>query len=130
MKKSLLIVAGVILGACITAQAGYRTEVVVRPVDKAGNPSLSSEEHQFEVQFKIIEVAKDGTTNLLSTPKVATIAGQEAQIKVGDEKEENGVFCTALVKEVDGGIEAITTVVVKEKGIEQLNTAQTITVKK
>jgi hypothetical protein len=42
----------------------------------------------------------------------------------------HGVFCTAIVKETDGAIEAVTTVIVKDKGTEKLNASQTVTLKK
>jgi hypothetical protein len=121
MKKVMMAVAVLILGACMTAEAGYRTETTVAP---------GTEAHQYVVHFKITDVAKDGKTDVLSTPKVTVKAGQEGKITVADEKEQNGVFCTAHVKESEGGIEAVTTVVVKEKGIEKLNTTQSVTLKK
>ena len=121
MKKGMMAVAGLVLGACMTAQAGYRTETTVVP---------GTEAHQYVVQIKIIDVAKDGKMDVLSAPKVTVKAGEEGKINVGDEKEQNGIFCTALVKEVEGGIEAVTAVVVKEKGTEKLSTAQSVTLKK
>jgi len=121
MKKVMMAMAGLALGGCMTAQDGYRTEATVTP---------GTEAHQYVVQFKITDVAKDGKTDILSTPKVTVKAGKEAKITVADKKEQNGVFCTALVKESEGGIEAVTTVVVKEKGTEKLNTTQSVTLKK
>ncbi len=121
MKKEMMAVAGLILGACITAQAGYRTETTVAP---------GAEAHQYVVQIKVIHVAKDGKTALLSAPRLAVKAGEEGKINVGDEKEQNCVFCTAIVKEIAGGIEAVTAVVVKEKGQEKLSTAQSVTLRK
>jgi len=121
MKKWIMAVAGLVLGACVTAQAGYRTETVVTP---------GADAHQYVVQFKIMDVAKDGKTDVLSAPKLVVKAGEEGKITVADEKEQDGVFCTALVKEIEGGIEAVTTVVVKAKGAEKLNTTQTVTLKK
>ena len=117
----MMAVVGLILCACMTVQAEYRTETTVVP---------GAEAHQYVVQIKVSEVAKDGKTDILSAPKVALKAGKEGKITVGDEKEQNGVFCTALVKEIEGGIEAVTTIVVREKGIEKLNTAQSVTLKK
>jgi len=116
-------VVGLILGACVTAQAGYRTEATIRPVGEA---------HQFEVTFRIMEVAQDGKTNVLSAPRIVVTAGQEGQIRIGSEaaKEEDGVFCTVLVKEADDGVEAVTTVTIKEKGSEKLSTSQSITLKR
>ena len=121
MKKWIMAVAGLVLGACVTVQAGYQTEAVVTP---------GTDAHQYVVQFKIIDVAKDGKTDVLSAPKLVVKAGEEGKITVADEKEQDGVFCTALVKEIEGGIEAVTTVVVKAKGAEKLSTTQTVTLKK
>jgi type II secretory pathway component GspD/PulD (secretin) len=42
---------------------------------------------------------EDGKQDILSTPKITVAAGKEGRISVGDEKEENGVFCTVLVEE-------------------------------
>jgi hypothetical protein len=82
------------------------------------------------VEIKIIEVAKDGKTDVLCTPRIIMSSGKEGKIIVGDEKEQNGVFITALVKEIEGGIEAVITFVMKEKGTEKLSTTQNVTLKK
>lgn len=121
MKKRLAMIAGLVLSAFLTAQAGYRTETTILPGPEA---------HQFVVKFKIIDVDKEGKTDVLSTPQITVKAGQEGKVTVGDEKEENGVFCTVLVKEIENGVEALTTVIVKEKGKEVLSTSQTVTMKK
>ena len=122
MKKIMMVaVAGLILGACVSAQAGYRTEVTVTP---------ETDVHQYVVQFKIIDATKDGKTDVMSAPKLVVKAGEEGKITVADEKEQSGVFCTALVKETEGGIVAVTTVMVKENDTEKLNTTQSMTVKK
>ena len=122
MKKIMMVaVAGLILGACGSAQAGYRTEITVAP---------GTDVHQYVVQFKIIDATKDGKTDVMSAPKLVVKAGEEGKITVADEKEQSGVFCTALVKETEGGIVAVTTVMVKENDTEKLNTTQSMTVKK
>ena len=122
MKRTITAaVLGLVLGACVSAQAGYRTEVKVTP---------STEPHQFVVEFKIIQADKDGKTDVLSAPKLVVKSGEEGRAIIADEKEESGVFCTALVKETDAGVEATTTVTVKEKGTEKLSSAQSITMKK
>jgi hypothetical protein len=121
MKKSMITLAGLILCTCINAHAGYRTEATVTP---------GTDAHQYVVQFKIMDVENDGKTKVLATPLIVVQAGKEGTISVYKEKEESGLFCTALVNETEGGIEAVTTVVVKEKGTEKLSTAQSVTVKK
>ena len=45
-----------------------------------------------------------------------------------DEKEKRGVFCKALVKETDAGVEVTTTVTVKEKGSDELSNIQSVTI--
>jgi hypothetical protein len=123
MKKAMTAaMVGLFLGVCVSAQAGYRTEVKVTP---------SAEPHHFVVEFKIIQAEKGGKTDVLSAPKMVVKAGEEGQVKiVGDEKEQTGVFCTALVKETNGGIETTTSVTVKEKGSEKLNHSQTTAMSK
>jgi hypothetical protein len=121
MNKTIVTVMGLVLGVCISAQAAYRTEVKVTP---------STEPHLFVVEFKIVDVAKDGKMTVLSAPKMAVKADQEGKINVVNEKEESGVFCTALVKETDDSVEVTTTVIVKDKGLEKLNNAQIVTLKR
>jgi len=119
MKRVMMAVVGLAFGACLSAQAGYRTETTVVPVPAA---------HQYVVQFKIIEVAKDGKKDVLGAPKLTVKAGEEGRITVG--KEQDGISCTALIKEIEGGIEAVTAVIVNEKGTEKFNTAQSVTLRK
>ena len=99
----------------------YRTETTVTPSDTA---------HQYVVQFRITEVAKHGKTNVLSAPKVVVEAGQEAQVMVGEQGGQSGIFCTAIVREIAPGVEAVTTVTIKKNGIEKLSTSQSMAVKK
>jgi hypothetical protein len=106
MKRRMTAVAGLVLGACVTAPAGHRTEVTVTP---------GTEAHHYVVQFRIMDAARDGKTVVLSAPGLVVKAGEAGKVTVGDEKEQNGVLCTALVK---------------EKGTEKLSTAQSITVKR
>ncbi len=96
--------AGVVLGACVSSQPGYRTEARVIP---------GPEDHQYVVQFKITDVAKNGKADVLAAPKLVVKAGEEAKIAIADGNEQNGVFCTALVKEAEGSIEVVTTLTVK-----------------
>jgi len=121
MKKGISVVAGLTLGICVAAQAGYRTEATVTP---------GAEAHEYVVQFKIMDVAKDGKAKVLSAPKIVVQAGKEGTVRVADEQADSGFLCTALVNETEGGIEATTALVVKEKGAEKLSTAQTVTLRK
>jgi Flp pilus assembly secretin CpaC len=71
MKKVIMAAAGLALGVCMTAQAGYRTETTVVP---------GTEAHQYVVQIKIIAVAKDGKMDVLSAPKLTVKAGEEGTL--------------------------------------------------
>ena len=77
MKKVMMAVAGLALGACMTAQAGYRTEATVTPGPEA---------HQYVVQFKITDVAKDGKADVVLAPELVVKAGEEGKMSVADEK--------------------------------------------
>lgn len=120
-KKTFVAAASVLFGACLATQAAYRTEATVTPSGAA---------HQYVVQFKITDTAKDGKAEVLSAPQVVVEAGKQAQVSVGDDQSQSGVFCTAIVREVADGVEAVTTVTIKDKGIEKLSSTQSITVKK
>ncbi len=120
MNKLMMAVACLFLGACAMARAEYRTEVIVTPGPVA---------QQYVVQFKIMDVTKGGKS-VLSTPKITVKTGEEGKVSIADAKDQDGVLCTVLVKEIEGGIEAVTTVLVKEEGAEKLNTTQTVVVKK
>lgn len=119
--KIIAVVTSLLLGACLGAEAAYRTEATVTPSGAA---------HQYVVQFKITDMAKDGKADVLSAPKLVVEAGKEAQVFVGDDQGQSGVFCTAIVREVADGIEGVTTVTIKDKGVEKLSSTQSITVKK
>jgi hypothetical protein len=121
MNKILVVVAGLLLFTCVSATAGYRTEVTVKP---------DTDAHLYLVQFKIMDVGNDGKTKVLATPLIAVPVGEEGTVRLSKENEESGLFCTALVNETEDGVEAITTVVVKENGSEKLSNAQSITVAK
>ncbi|MBI5723568.1 MAG: FecR domain-containing protein [Planctomycetes bacterium] len=118
-NKMITAMVGLLLGTSVSAQAGYRTEVKVAP---------STEPHQFVVECKIIDLGRGGKT--VSMPKIVVIAGLEGQIKIEDEQKQSGVFCTAIVKETDSGIEATIAVTLKENGEEKLNSSQIVTMKK
>jgi hypothetical protein len=81
------------------------------------------------VKFKIMEIENDGKNKVIGAPYCEVQAGEESTISVA-KNEESGLFCTAIVNETEGGIEAVTTVVVKENGTEKLNTSQSITMEK
>ncbi|MDQ5986770.1 MAG: hypothetical protein CSYNP_02503 [Syntrophus sp. SKADARSKE-3] len=122
MMKCMIAVTALFLCTCVAAQAGYRTEVTVTPYTEA---------HQYAVQFKIMDVADDGQAKVLAMPFTVLWAGKEGTIEIFKEKENEGcIFCTALVKETEDDVEAVTTVVVKENGTEKLSTAQSIKVNK
>ncbi len=108
------VLAAIMVAGCATTQTSYRTTTTVSPAGPK----------QYTVCMTIQATAEDGQQDMLSTPKITVPAGEEGQIKVGDEKEENGVFCTVLVEEKANGLETLTTVIVKEDGRTMLNTSQ------
>ena len=67
---------------------------------------------------------------ILSMPKLKVKAGEEGTVKIGDSVDRDTLYCTALITEKVGSIQAATRVIVKSQGKETSNTAHTITVKK
>ncbi|MEI6210143.1 MAG: hypothetical protein WCR06_00825 [bacterium] len=123
MKKRMIVLAlaGIVCGGCATTQQSYRTEVTVRCADAP---------QQYIVEFKVIQARTHGQkseTDFLSAPTITIKAGEEEEIKVCDEGEHNGVFCKALIKNEGGTINAATTVIVKTRDREALNTSQNVT---
>ena len=49
-------------------------------------------------------------------PTILVTAANEGMVCIGSEKENNGVVCTVLVTENDNGVEATTTVTIKDEG--------------
>ena len=82
------------------------------------------------VEFKIAETQPDGSSHVVSAPKVTVQAGQEAKISVSDDKDKSGVFCKAMVKEADGSVETVTSVLVKEEGRDVWSSVQKTTIRK
>lgn len=120
MSKALIAtVVGIILSICVSAQAGYQTNVKVAP---------STVPQLFDVSFKITEVREDGKTEILYTPMMRVTVGQEGSAKIMDSEDKSGILCTALVKETDGAFEATTTVTIKDNGMEKLSISQSVTV--
>ena len=112
--------AAVMVAGCATTPKSYQTTTTVSPAGQ----------QQYTVEFRIQETAEDGTQNVLSAPTAVTMAGKEATIKVCDEKEEDVIFCTVLVNETANGVEALTTITVKEDGKKILSTSQKTVMKK
>ena len=128
--RIIALVFGVLVCAgCATTQRSYKTDVSITP---------SSVPHEYIVEYKIAEISKNisGASNEenvnihVSMPKLAVRAGQEGRLKVCDSNEQNGVICTARVKENADGIETVVSIIVKEKGRETLSSFQNIIVKK
>lgn len=101
--------------------SSYHVDVKVAP---AGEPK------QYMIEFRISETQAGGKTNVLSAPRIVTLAGQEGRIQVSDGEEQSGIFCTAQVNEKEDGIEAVTSVEVKEGGKTLWSNSQSTTVKK
>jgi type II secretory pathway component GspD/PulD (secretin) len=109
-----IVLAAIMVAGCATTQKSYQTTTTVSPAGP----------QQYTVGMTIQATGEDGKQDVLSTPKITVPAGEEGRITVGDEKEENGVFCTVLVEEKANGLETLTTVIVKEDGRTMLNTSQ------
>ena len=120
MALAGLLVALICTG-CAAPQKVYRTDVTISPAKEIG---------QYMVEFKIAETQPDGSSHVVSAPKVTVPAGQEAAITVSDDGEKSGVFCKALVKEADGSVETVTSVLVKEQGRDVWSSAQKTTIRK
>jgi hypothetical protein len=108
-----IVLAGVMVAGCVPTQKSYQTTTTVSPAGQ----------QQYTVGWTIQSTGDDGK-DILTTPTVTVSAGTEGEIKVCDENEENGVFCTALVNKTATGLEAVTTVTVKENRKTVLNTLQ------
>ena len=131
MRKEMMAALGVILCAgavvsvvgssCMTAQASYRTETTVTPGAQAD---------EYVVHIKIMDSAKQGNEAVLSAPKLHVKTGEEGKCTVSDLNEQNGLFCTAIVNEIEGGIEAVTSVVMKHNGEPKHSEAQSVRLKK
>jgi hypothetical protein len=117
MKKEMLMVVGLVIGFCMTVQAGYKTETSVNP---------GAMEDQYVVKITVTEVKADGTTAVINAPAITVELNKEGMAVVLDEKEENGYCCTATVTDIKGVLTATTTIVVKANGTEVLNTTQSI----
>lgn len=119
MKTAIVAVICLVLGVCVSADAGYQTEATVTPGPGA---------HQYLVKFEIMHVGADGKTDMLSAPKLLVAAGEEGKAVVGTQTDN--VACSALVAETDTGVVVTTTVTVKEKGTIALSTSQKVTIGK
>jgi outer membrane murein-binding lipoprotein Lpp len=108
------VLAAIMVAGCATTQKSYQTTTTVTPEGQ----------QQYTVGMTIQATGEDGKQDILSTPKITVAAGKKGQINVGDEKEENGVFCSVLVEEKENRLEALTTILVKEGGRTVLNTSQ------
>ncbi len=98
-----IVLAAIMVAGCATTQKSYQTTTTVSPAGQ----------QQYTVGMTIQATGEDGKQDVLSTPKITVLAGTEGRITVGDEKEENGVFCTVLIEEKDNRLEALTTILVK-----------------
>jgi len=121
MRRALAasVLAAMVCAGCVTTPSTFLTDVKVSPEPE---PSV------YTVEFRISEVNEDGTTDLWGAPRITLRSGQEAQINVGPDSEQEEISCKALVKENDKSIEAVTSVIVKEKGKHRWSSAQSISV--
>jgi len=87
-------------------------------------------DQRYAVDVSIVATHEDGKQDILSTPGITLPPGEEGQVKMPSDKEGNGLFCTMLINEKPGEVEALTTVVIQEHGIKVLNTSQKTVIKK
>ena len=106
MRTIIPLILAFTLSACASSPIGYRTDVKVARVTSATDP------HQYLVEFKITQLGGHGDSAVLSAPSLLVNAGQESRVVVMDEEEKTGIVCTVLVKEVDGDVEAATSVTI------------------
>ena len=106
MRSLIPLILAFMLSACASSPIGYRTDVKVTRVTSATEP------HQYLVEFRITQIGGDENSAVLSAPSVLVNAGQEGQVVVMDQEEKTGIVCTVLVKEVDGDVEAATSVTI------------------
>jgi hypothetical protein len=102
------------------AAKSYETTVTVKPVSN----------QRYAVDVSIVATGEDGKQDILSTPGITLAPGEEGQVNVPSDKEGNGLFCTMLIIEKQGKVEALTTVVINEDGIEVLNNSQKTVIKR
>lgn len=115
------LLGALVFTGCAAAPRSYRTDVTISPAKEIG---------QYTVEFKIAEAEPDGSTHVFSAPKVTVLAGQQAKIAVSDDANKSGIFCKAMVKEADGSVETVTSVLVKDSGRDVWSSAQTTTIRK
>ena len=112
MRFVILLIVALTLSACASSSIGYRTDVKVTMLDSTS----ATEPHQYLVEFRITQIDGDGNSAVLSAPNVLVNADQEGEVVVMDQEKKAGIACTVLVKEVDGGVEAATSVTITANG--------------
>jgi len=124
MKYGILaiVIAAIMVTGCAPRPAtkSYETTVTVEPVS----------DPRYAVHVSIVATHEDGKQDILSTPGITLPPGEEGQVNVPSDKEGNGIFCTMLINEKPGKVEALTTVVIKEDGMKVLNTTQKTVIKR
>ena len=109
------LLAVVVLTGCSAPSAKiYQSSVNVRPAGA----------NQYIAEFKIMEGERR-----LALPRILVNAANEGMVRIGGEKEKNGVVCTVLVTENDNGVEATTTVTIKDEGKNVYLSRQNLKVK-
>jgi len=123
MKTALVagVLAVMVCAGCVTTSGTFLTDVKITSEPGPG-PS------RYTVDFRITEVEEDGSTSILSCPRVTVLAGEEAKISLGEGSEEEEISCKALVKENDGSTEVVTSVTVKGKGKPRWSLTQSMSV--
>ena len=121
MRKALVagVLVAMVCAGCATTPGTLMTDVKVSPT---GPPE------QYTVDFRITEVNEDGTTDILSAPRITVLSGEEGEIKLVDAFKWEEISCKALVVEEDESVQVTTFVTLKEKGKRRWSSTQNISV--
>jgi len=106
-----------VLAGCEKSIVSYQTDVVVSP---------AGDKDQYTVDFKLTKLGPGDDKQVLVSPRVEVVLGQEAVVQgvVGD--EQDGVSCRAIITKTDGALKASTAVFVTRDGKKIWSAAQTV----
>ena len=118
MKKLcqvLVILVLLLLAGCQKSIVSYQTDVVVSP---------ASDKDQYTVDFKLTKLGPGDDKQVLVSPRVETVIGQEAVVRGGD--EQDGVSCRVIITKTDGALKASSEVFVTQDGKKIWSASQTV----
>lgn len=123
MAKTLILMVStiLILGVTAIAQADYKSEVNVIPIEGS---------NMYVVKFNLKQAAQNDNSDVPIVPEMMVTEGKESRMETYDSKKQFKVVCTALITAEDKGTKAVTSIVIDENGVEQLNAVQNIVLEK